>query len=69
MFWLDYETVLFEEETLWFQKSQCKWISMGDSNTNYFHLSSLARRRRNHILALKDASDTWVHEPKIIKKW
>ena len=66
--WLDYETILFEEETLWFQKSWCKWISMGDCNTKYFHLFALAKRRRDCILALKVASDTWVHEPQIIKQ-
>ena len=65
--WLDYETVLFEEETLWFQKSMCKWISIGDRNTKYFHLSTLARRRRNCILALRDALNAWVHDLETLK--
>ena len=46
--------MLFKEEALWAQKSRCQWLSQGDKSTRYFHLSTLARRRRNTILALKD---------------
>ena len=28
--YFEYEKVLFEEETLWVQKSRCNWISIGD---------------------------------------
>ena len=34
---------------------------------DFFHLSTLARRRKNHILALKDASNSWVHDVDRIK--
>ena len=64
---MDYATILFEKETLWYRKSRCKWISLGDHNITYFYLSTIAIRRRNHILALKDASNDWADEPKMIK--
>ena len=52
--WREYELILFEEESLWAQKSRCRWLMQGDKNTRYFHLSTLARRRRNKVLALKN---------------
>ena len=64
---LEYEAVLFEEETLWIQKSRSNWVNLGDRNTRFFHLSTLARRRRNRILTLKDTSNTWVHDVDEIK--
>ena len=40
---------------------------LGDRNTKYFHLSTFARRRRNRILALRDANDRWVHDVDVLK--
>ena len=34
----------------------------------YFHQSTMARRRRNHILALKNSNGEWVHEADDIKQ-
>ena len=65
--WVEYKTTLFEEEFLWAQKSRCDWLMLGDRNTKYFHLSTLARRRRNRILALWDANDMWVHHVDVLK--
>ncbi|KAK4710478.1 hypothetical protein R3W88_004991 [Solanum pinnatisectum] len=30
------------------------WLTYGDANTNFFHISTINRRRRNRILLLKD---------------
>ena len=38
---------------------------MGDRNTKY--LSTLACRRRNRILAMKDSSNSWIHEEDVLK--
>ena len=54
--------VLEQEEVLWFQKSREKWIALGDRNTQYFHTSTIIRRRRNMIEMLKNDDDQWVSE-------
>ncbi|XP_019094473.1 PREDICTED: uncharacterized protein LOC109129898 [Camelina sativa] len=56
----DFETLLEQEETLWFQKSREKHIELGDRNTAFFHLSTVIRRKRNKIEMLKDDEDRWV---------
>lgn len=33
----EYEQVLFEEETYWFQKSREKWVRLGNRSTSFFH--------------------------------
>ena len=46
--------VFEKKEVLWFQKSREKWIALGDRNTQYFHTSTIIRRRRNMIEMLKN---------------
>ena len=65
--WWEYEIILFEEESFWMQRARCKWISQEDKNTRYFHLSTLVRRRRNKVLALKDNDGNWVHDSALLK--
>jgi hypothetical protein len=45
----EYENILFQEETLWFQKSGEQWIKLGSRNTSFFHAQSVIRRKRNKI--------------------
>jgi hypothetical protein len=33
----EYENILFQEETMWFQKSREQWIKLGSRNTSFFH--------------------------------
>ena len=40
---------------------------MGDRNTKFFHLSTLERRRRNRILALKNYDNCWIHDTEALK--
>nr|KYP46870.1 Transposon TX1 uncharacterized [Cajanus cajan] len=59
--WKDLETILFQEELLWYQKSRSKWLTFGDRNTHFFHCSTIIRRRKNHILSIQDTNGSWVY--------
>lgn len=34
----------------------------GDRNTSFYHISTLARRQKNHIVSLVDSNGVWKHE-------
>ncbi|KAI5336490.1 hypothetical protein L3X38_015758 [Prunus dulcis] len=54
------------EEIFWHQRSRVKWLTSGDSNSRFFHISTLQRRQYNRILRLKSLSGNWlVTEPSI----
>jgi hypothetical protein len=36
----EYDTILFQEELLWYQKSRDNWIKLGDRNTRFFPCSN-----------------------------
>ncbi|KAK9287687.1 hypothetical protein L1049_016125 [Liquidambar formosana] len=48
------------EELLWKQNSRVKWLKEGDRITQFFHLSTIIRSRRNAIDFLKDAAGQWI---------
>ncbi|XP_023901204.1 uncharacterized protein LOC112013045 [Quercus suber] len=60
--------VLNQEEELWALKSSVNWMIQGDRNTNFYHVSTLVRRKRNQILAIKDAMGEWVQEDSAVKE-
>ena len=60
--------MLNQEEELWALKSRVNWMIQGDRNTNFYHVSTLVRRKRNQILAIKDAMGEWVHEESAVKE-
>lgn len=64
----EFELVLQQEEVLWYQKSREKWIALGERNTKYFHTSTIIRRRRNRIEALKDNDGRWIVNASDLKK-
>ena len=41
------EVVLSQEEDIWALKSRVNWLVQGDRNTNFYHVSTLVRRKRN----------------------
>lgn len=61
------DEILEREEVLWYQKSRIEWISNGDRNTSFFHLSTIARRWRNSIMAIQDDSGCWLHDKTHVK--
>ena len=38
----------------------------GDQNTTFYHVSTLVRRKRNQILAIKNSVGEWIQEEKAI---
>lgn len=54
--------VLDQEELLWKQKSRLQWTMEGDRNTKFFHVSTLVRRHRNRVDALK-INNHWCTDP------
>ncbi|XP_020211577.1 uncharacterized protein LOC109796303 [Cajanus cajan] len=60
--WQELEMVLHREEVIWFQKSRCKWLTMGDRNTRFFHGSTIVRRRKNRITKIINDEGEWITE-------
>ena len=50
---LELDNVLSQEGELWALKSRVNWSIQGDRNTSFFHMSTLVRRKRNKITAIK----------------
>ena len=61
------DVVLNQEEELWALKSRVNWMIQDDRNTSFYHVSTLVRRKRNKIMAIKDAVGDWIHEEDDIK--
>lgn len=51
---------LLRSEILWRQKSRELRLKEGDKNSKFFHLSTIIRRRHNHIDAVKGENGNWV---------
>lgn len=49
----DLEMVLDQEQELWALKSRVNWIILGHRNMSFFHVSTLARRKRNIISCIR----------------
>ncbi|KAL8138437.1 LOW QUALITY PROTEIN: hypothetical protein V2J09_004438 [Rumex salicifolius] len=62
------DTVLEQVEVLWLQKSREKWITLGDRNTSFFHMSTIIHRRRYKIDMLKNDENVWVSESRDLEK-
>ncbi|KAL8161368.1 hypothetical protein V2J09_012857 [Rumex salicifolius] len=57
------DTILEQEETLWFQKSREKWIAQDGRSTIFFHTSNIICRRCNRIETLRGVDDHWIWDP------
>lgn len=64
----DLEEVLMQEELIWYQKSREEWITSGDRNTRFYHASTVIRRNRSRVEALKNNEDDWITDPEELKK-
>jgi hypothetical protein len=54
--------ILRKEELMWFQRSRAKWLMDGDRNTRYYHVKTVARRRKNNVIMLKDDNGQWIDD-------
>ncbi|CAL1388052.1 unnamed protein product [Linum trigynum] len=57
------DSVLEQEELIWYQRSREHWVKFGERNTSYFHQQANIRRRKNRITALRDQTGVWIDEP------
>ena len=48
-------------------KSRVNWMIQGDRNTVFYHILTLVRRKRNQIIAIKNAVEEWIYEENDIK--
>lgn len=58
----DFNNILRQEEEFWATKSRVNWLIAGDRNTKFFHITTLAKRRVNKILGLRDTVGNWYME-------
>ncbi|KAJ4851122.1 hypothetical protein Tsubulata_002429 [Turnera subulata] len=56
------EVLWRQEEKYWHQQDRIKWLSAGDKNTKFFHLTTIQRRNQNKILALQEEAGAWVED-------
>ena len=67
------EVVLEHEKDLWALKSRINWMILGDRNTSFYHVSTLAHRKRNNITVIKNEVGEWLTEEREvanhIKEW
>lgn len=54
-----YNTILKQEEILWYQKARSNQVQFGDKNIHFFHGTTLVKRRNQHIIALRRLNDNW----------
>lgn len=47
--WEEYNQLIQQEETYWYQMARRKWVSLGDKNTRFFHQAALTRQRCNCV--------------------
>ncbi|XP_061367828.1 uncharacterized protein LOC133310843 [Gastrolobium bilobum] len=58
--WKDLEMILLREELSWFQRSRVSWLKFGDKNTKFFHSTTIARRRNNKVMTIKNKMGEWT---------
>lgn len=56
------------EEEFWKQRSRQLWLSLGDSNTGYFHAVTRGRRARNKLSVIEGKDAQPVYEEELIAK-
>ncbi|CAN1143231.1 hypothetical protein LINPERHAP2_LOCUS13494 [Linum perenne] len=62
---VELQKTLWQDETLWRQKSRIRWNLEGDRNTKFFHLSTLRRRHSNRVKGLRDERGNWIFDTNV----
>ncbi|KAM2071929.1 hypothetical protein ACFX1T_040300 [Malus domestica] len=57
-----------KNELFWRQRSRVKWLREGDSNSRFFHQTTIQRRRFNKIEKLQDGLGVWWEDEASIKR-
>ncbi|CAB4310430.1 unnamed protein product [Prunus armeniaca] len=57
-----------QEESFWKQRLRIQWSKEGDSNTAFFHHSTLQRRRRNRVSKIKGVDGVWGENDSQVRK-
>ncbi|XP_019179248.1 PREDICTED: uncharacterized protein LOC109174466 [Ipomoea nil] len=61
------DETLHQEEMVWFQRSREQWITSGDLNTRFYHLSTTIKGKQAKANAIKDMEGTIVTGEESIK--
>ena len=59
-------TLLYQEEMLWLQRSRILWLKEGDRNTKFFHNKAVWRARKNKIRELHDEDGEAQSDPVVM---
>ncbi|XP_023873179.1 uncharacterized protein LOC111985766 [Quercus suber] len=65
----DLELLLDQERDLWALKSRINCMVQGDRNTSFYHVSTIARRNRNHIAVVMDDLGNWLTEEREVMEY
>ncbi|KAJ8765399.1 hypothetical protein K2173_012096 [Erythroxylum novogranatense] len=55
-----YGALLLQHELYWKQRLKQHWLTVGDSNSKFFHLMASHRHRKNFISKLKNNRGEWI---------
>lgn len=61
--------VLTHEEKIWALKFRINWMVFGDKNTSFYHLSTIVRRKRNRISAMKNSVGDWLYDEREVMNY
>ena len=61
------ETILSQEELLWFQKSREEWIHSEDRNTKFYHQTTIIKNKRKKVIGLKTENEEWLTESTLLE--
>ena len=66
---MELDIVNGQETELWALKARMNWLVLGDRNTSFYHISALARRKRNHILSVKNGAGDWLFKERDVMNY